>query len=146
MKDYSVSPKTTHKFNLGVTAFDRQSGKPCLLVGYAGLAQSPSYCVQYENDPGMAKSMPFRYVGENELTLEPVTFSTDADEIITRLDAGAFVSNREMSFLVEIGRAVYVYDDPHSERPTGLRLKERRDIDGDIYSDQVGIEEMPGRL
>lgn len=146
MKDYSVMKRTSHKFELGLVAFDKQNGKSCLLVGYAGLQQSPSYCVQYENDPGMAKSMPFRYVSEKDLTVEAVTFSTDADEIIARLSADQFVANREQDFLVKSGRAVYIYDDPDSERPTGLRLKDNRDIDGNIYSDQAGLEEHPGRL
>lgn len=146
MKDYSVTPRASHKFELGITAYDRQNGKQCLIVGYAGLEQSPSYCVQCENDPGMAESMPFRYVSESDLTVEEVKFSTDADEIIARLSSDQFVANREQDFLVTSGSAVYIYGDADSNRPTGIRLKDYRDIDGNIYSDQAGLEEHPGRL
>jgi hypothetical protein len=146
MKDYSVTPRTTHKFDLGTKVFDRQNAKPCLIVGFAGLALSPSYCVQYEGDPGMDVSMPFRYIGEYDISTEEVTFSQDADEIITRLNDNYLVSNREIDFLVKSGRAIYTYDDPDSERWTGITLKDRSTADGDIYSDQAGLEEHPGRL
>lgn len=47
----------------------------------------------------------------------------------------------EKSALIE---AIYRSDeDDDAQRPIGFRL---RKIDGDIYSDQVGIEAKPGRL
>lgn len=146
MKDYSVTKRAGHKFNLGITVFDKENGKPCVIVGYAGLPGGLSYCVQYDGDPGMDKSMPFRYRSETDLTTENVTFSVDASEIIARLQAGEFVAFRERDFLVQHGHAVYTFDDPESERPTGLRLKDYRDVDGNVYSDQAGLEENPGRL
>lgn len=144
MKDFSVCKRTTHKYEMGVTVFDRQNGKPCLIVGYAGVSLSPAYCVQYEGDPGMAESMPFRYLGESEISPDAVVFSTDADEIAARIASGGHVSNREADFLVSMGRAFFLYDDPESERWTGIQVKPSGD--GNPYRDQTGLEEHPGRL
>lgn len=43
-----------------------------------------------------------------------------AQEIIAKSDRGDRLTNEEQYFLVEIGRAYNVYDDPDSNRPTGI--------------------------
>lgn len=53
---------------------------------------------------------------------------------------------KQMRLLERSNLVVAEYRDPDSERPTGFRLKDYRDIDGNIYSDQAGLEEKPGRL
>lgn len=55
-------------------------------------------------------------------------------------------TNADLRLLVKRGLAVEEYNDPESNAPTGVHLKTYRDIDGNEYTDQIGLEENPGRL
>ena len=94
----------------------------------------------------MDKSMPFRYVSEGDLSTEKVTFSTDAADIIARLQQDQFVSNREIDFRSGVGsRRLHLWRPAERDVSPGVRLKDNRDIDGNIYTDQ-SIEEKPGMM
>lgn len=142
VKDFSVSPKTNHNFDLGAAVYSLNSGKSGIVVGYAGLPASPSYCVQWTGDDGYSESMPFRYANEKELQGSPVDTEMDADRIVAKMQTGARLLNREMAYLVEQGVAEYIYNDPESNAPTGIALVQR----GDIYADQIGLEESANLL
>lgn len=49
-------------------------------------------------------------------------------------------TNRENRMLEQHGIVVALYEDPESERPTGWRLADYRDRNGNPYSDQAGID------
>lgn len=66
-------------------------------------------------------------------------------EALSRFMAGT-ATFKEMRLLERANLVIAEYRDPDSERPTGFRLKATNDIDGNIYSDQAGLEEHPGRL
>lgn len=44
-------------------------------------------------------------------------------EIVAKSDAGDKLTNGELDFLVETGHAYNVYDDPDSNRPTGIVIR-----------------------
>jgi hypothetical protein len=66
-------------------------------------------------------------------------------EALTRAlsDAG---NEADWRLLEKRGLAVAEYRDPDSNAPSGYHLRGNRDIDGNVYSDQAGLEERPGRL
>lgn len=66
-------------------------------------------------------------------------------EALSRFMAGT-ATFKDARLLERNNLVIAEYRDPDSERPTGFRVKDHRDIDGNIYSDQAGIEEKPGRL
>lgn len=66
-----------------------------------------------------------------------------AKEIIAKSDQGDQLTNEELDFLVKAGYAYNVYDDPDSNRPTGIVIK--LISDGKPYANWE-IEEELARL
>lgn len=85
MKDFSVTSKTSHKLSLRDEVYAVKNGKHGIIVGYAGLASRPSYCVAFDGDSGMAESMPFRYASESELSQIPVNVQPKARDLTADL-------------------------------------------------------------
>lgn len=142
MKNLSVSQRFTgHLHELFDTIFSKNSGKRGVIVGYAGLEGAESYMVKFDDDPGYAASMPFRYIPVNEVSSEEVPLSMNVNGILEKLTSGEHLLNREIDFLVQNGVAEYTYNDPESNGPDGFRIRSGRTGDGDPYLDQVGIEE-----